>query len=591
MADHGFQRRAMVVAAAVSLLLLAHGCGDGNDPVQNTPPPPDPPPPPAVLRTLTVEVGGHGSGTVTSQPTGIDCRKDGGTCAATFDDGTQVTLTAAPDAGMEFAGWSGGCSGGGACALAMNADRSAGADFSNPALVALEIGPAGGELVSVDGDLRLVIPAGALSEAVVITIETLDPITVPLRYVGTVEAVGDPPSGDVDEPPLAAWRLGPEGIQFDELVQAIATLDEPDSDVVPWLLSGETVDPVEVTDLFLEDDGRLTITSTLEHFSTFGVYRRGPMLAARFLVPPDKSAFPLEGKFAWSLEAELDFDVIHTFQAVHAGRDDLIYEQAVAAHGWRLLTDHSFLAWGPPLEGPEEIPETDAEDDSPLQVDGGAACGEVEGIGGRFARLTARVMVRVEKVDKNGVTFSDELKERFPAAEASGLLGCRSPLVFIVVLGQLHPSGAVQTSRGFGLEIGPNGELRIVTGGRFEVYWGSFGGSTVLFNMHGQAGAIPSSENLDEEAARTISEAFEAHLTEPGEGLPSVNWPAVLQALGIDPSKVCGGRVVLDTPADQGGLLPGFNAEGKLAGSGTFTGQTAGCVNFNITLTGEIEGS
>jgi phospholipase C len=65
---------------------------------------------------LTVQDAGTGSGTVTSSPAGIDCP---GTCAAGFDKGTQVVLTAAPASGTTFAGWSGLCTGIGTCNLTL----------------------------------------------------------------------------------------------------------------------------------------------------------------------------------------------------------------------------------------------------------------------------------------------------------------------------------------------------------------------------------------------------------------------------------------------------------------------------------------
>lgn len=63
----------------------------------------------ALARTLTVAKAGTGAGTVTSSPAGINC---GSTCAASFVDGSTVTLTAAATSGSTFGGWSGGgCSG------------------------------------------------------------------------------------------------------------------------------------------------------------------------------------------------------------------------------------------------------------------------------------------------------------------------------------------------------------------------------------------------------------------------------------------------------------------------------------------------
>ena len=64
--------------------------------------------------TVTVVLSGTGSGAVTSAPAGVVC---GGTCAAIFAHGTALTLTAAPTAGSDFAGWNGGCSGLAACHL------------------------------------------------------------------------------------------------------------------------------------------------------------------------------------------------------------------------------------------------------------------------------------------------------------------------------------------------------------------------------------------------------------------------------------------------------------------------------------------
>jgi hypothetical protein len=69
---------------------------------------------------LTVIIGGTGTGTVTSNPSGIACP---GTCAADFATGTTVTLTATPTNGSTFNGWSGGtCAGTGPCVVAMTGD-------------------------------------------------------------------------------------------------------------------------------------------------------------------------------------------------------------------------------------------------------------------------------------------------------------------------------------------------------------------------------------------------------------------------------------------------------------------------------------
>src|SRR2546430_3346977 len=80
--------------------------------------------------TLTVNPAGAGSGTVTSNDGLIICP---GTCLATYDSGTVVTLTAAAASGSTFGGWSGGGgSGGGAWTGAVGAARSGAADLHVP---------------------------------------------------------------------------------------------------------------------------------------------------------------------------------------------------------------------------------------------------------------------------------------------------------------------------------------------------------------------------------------------------------------------------------------------------------------------------
>jgi hypothetical protein len=54
--------------------------------------------------TLIITKAGTGTGTVTSNPTGINC---GSTCIYQFVDGTNVTLIATPDSSSTFGGWSG----------------------------------------------------------------------------------------------------------------------------------------------------------------------------------------------------------------------------------------------------------------------------------------------------------------------------------------------------------------------------------------------------------------------------------------------------------------------------------------------------
>jgi hypothetical protein len=84
--------------------------------------------PPPADRTLTMAIGGSGTGTVTGP--GINCPGD---CTETYVEGTSVTLNASAALGSTFAGFSGACSGTGSCPLTIDADKSVSATFNaNP---------------------------------------------------------------------------------------------------------------------------------------------------------------------------------------------------------------------------------------------------------------------------------------------------------------------------------------------------------------------------------------------------------------------------------------------------------------------------
>ena len=81
-----------------------------------------------VQHTVTASKDGNGAGTVTSNPAGINC---GPTCAANFDYGQDVTLTASPSTGSTFTGWSGsGCMGTTPCTVTVTAASSVNATFT-----------------------------------------------------------------------------------------------------------------------------------------------------------------------------------------------------------------------------------------------------------------------------------------------------------------------------------------------------------------------------------------------------------------------------------------------------------------------------
>ena len=116
----------------------------------------------AQAQTLTVAV--TGPGTVTSDPPGIACGTAGADCSEPYPKvcgyhcslgheppvAQVVTLTATPDPGRFFGGWSGGCTGTSpTCTVTMNADTTVAATF-----VACTItgGPGDDELPGTPGD-------------------------------------------------------------------------------------------------------------------------------------------------------------------------------------------------------------------------------------------------------------------------------------------------------------------------------------------------------------------------------------------------------------------------------------------------------
>ncbi len=82
------------------------------------------------LNVVTVALSGSGRGVVSSLASGIGCSTaNQDACTAQFSTTAEVVLQASPMPGSRFAGWSGDCTGTGACVLAMDASRSVTARF------------------------------------------------------------------------------------------------------------------------------------------------------------------------------------------------------------------------------------------------------------------------------------------------------------------------------------------------------------------------------------------------------------------------------------------------------------------------------
>jgi len=115
-----------------------------------------------LVPTYILSVSSAG-GTVTSNPTGINC---GSTCSFSYISGTNVTLTATPNTGFIFNGWSGACSGTGSCVVSMTQAKSVTASFIAPDFSLFFIPP-------VDIYATLVKGVGGPSNTVAVTIVPL----------------------------------------------------------------------------------------------------------------------------------------------------------------------------------------------------------------------------------------------------------------------------------------------------------------------------------------------------------------------------------------------------------------------------------
>ncbi len=136
------------------------------------------------LKTHILMVGkaDTGTGTVTSEPEGIDC---GPICSASFDHDSAVTLTATADASSDFTGWSGPCTGTGACVVTMDAKQAVTAAFTlkTYALTVSKTGTGTGTIASNPAGINcgVMCSASFLSGRVVTLVQLAAPGS---RFVG-----------------------------------------------------------------------------------------------------------------------------------------------------------------------------------------------------------------------------------------------------------------------------------------------------------------------------------------------------------------------------------------------------------------------
>ena len=96
------------------------------------------------------------TGTGASKATVIDCGSGGrGDCTAILAAGTEVALTATADAGHRLSGWTGACSGAGACTVTLNADATVGAAIK-PARTLTVAAPSNGKVTGKVGTATVI---------------------------------------------------------------------------------------------------------------------------------------------------------------------------------------------------------------------------------------------------------------------------------------------------------------------------------------------------------------------------------------------------------------------------------------------------
>lgn len=124
------------------------------------------------LLDLDLSTAGTGSGTVTPNPAGGSC----GTDCYSYTSGTAVQLTAIPSSGSTFAGWSGACSGTGACSVTMNSNQSVTATFNTSGGSSPGAGNYAGTCTATG------TPITCCADGICSTVPAPSPVTEPINF-------------------------------------------------------------------------------------------------------------------------------------------------------------------------------------------------------------------------------------------------------------------------------------------------------------------------------------------------------------------------------------------------------------------------
>jgi type IV/VI secretion system ImpK/VasF family protein len=166
---------------------------------------------------LTVAKAGGGSGSVVSAPAGIRCGPD---CSEAYARGTAVALTATPDAGSVFHGWSGdpGCASG---VVSMTASKTCTAAFHlelpTHQLVIAKAGSGGGTVTSAPAGVSCGTDCSqAYASGTSVTLQAVpDPDSTFAGWSGDAECLGGQVSMTADRSCKATFH-----IKLEEVIRA-----------------------------------------------------------------------------------------------------------------------------------------------------------------------------------------------------------------------------------------------------------------------------------------------------------------------------------------------------------------------------------
>jgi hypothetical protein len=171
---------------------IPNGAGDGSDigafEVQGACP--SAATPTEACHRLSVSLAGAGTGTVGG--TAITCP---GACSGNFGASSIQLLSATPSAGSTFIGWSGACTGGGVCQLAMNTDQAVTATFAAAGGTTTTPGSGGTTTTPGSGGTTTTPGSGGTT-------------TTPGSGGTTTTPGSEPPSITDVKQSAAAWRAG-----------------------------------------------------------------------------------------------------------------------------------------------------------------------------------------------------------------------------------------------------------------------------------------------------------------------------------------------------------------------------------------------